>query len=129
MPIYRVDSTLVANNYGDLWDGSIANPISINENDINITMNFFAWTGTNTNGSTFAIDPLCGTIVRLGRVTQTDSKWINFGSTSSPSVLRLYAMSSIQEIPTIPEPTTIIASLLVGAGLLPLKRRKSKKTK
>ena len=29
VPIYRLDGALVANNYSDLWDGSIANPIEI----------------------------------------------------------------------------------------------------
>jgi hypothetical protein len=30
-PIYRLDGAQVATSYGDLWDGSIANPINVNE--------------------------------------------------------------------------------------------------
>jgi hypothetical protein len=44
VPIYRVDGTLVANNYADLWNGSIANPINVDQNGVTLITN--AWTGT-----------------------------------------------------------------------------------
>ena len=126
VPIYQLDGELVANDYGDLWDGSIANPININENNLNnIIIN--PWTGTNSDGSTFTSRPLGSRSgVRFGRASQTNFEWINGSTITNEGNRSLYAMSSIQEIPTIPEPTTIIASLLVGAGLLPLKRRSQK---
>ena len=129
VPIYRVDGTLVAHNYGDLWDGSIANPINVTQDDENVPTGTFVWTGTTSTGSTDS-NPLGVATSRYGVATATNTGWIGSANRNSSTNQRLYAMSSIQEIPAaIPEPTTIIASLLVGAGLLPLKRRKSKKTK
>jgi hypothetical protein len=133
VPIYRLDGELVANNYADLWDGSIANYINVDENGTvieSIELGPLVWTGSNSDGSTKSSNPLGAFRAGIGTVALDNPGlpdfWINTGSASSGQSLQLYAMSSIQEIPPIPEPTTIIASLLVGAGLLPLKRRKEK---
>jgi hypothetical protein len=126
VPIYRVDGVLVANNYGDLWDGTIANPINVTENGS--PQDTTVWTGSSADGSAITF-PLGNGSVTIGRSPDTNAFWIEDATLPNDIPLSFYAMSPIQEIPTaIPEPTTIIASLLVGAGLLPLKRR-SQKTK
>lgn len=47
----RLDNALIANNKADLTDGTIANPISINENNITQSGNRGVWTGTNPDGN------------------------------------------------------------------------------
>ena len=113
VPIYRVDGTLVANNYGDLWDGAIANPINVTQNAS--TVNTSVWTGTTSDGLS-ASRSLGSTYSIAGSSVGTDSSWISTTNGLNTTSRSLYAMSYLQEIPTIPEPTTIIASLLVGAG-------------
>ena len=44
MPIYLLDGTRVANNAADLWDGSIANAINLNE--LGGITNRNVWTGS-----------------------------------------------------------------------------------
>ena len=48
--IFLLDgSTVVANDYADLWDGSIQNPIGITE--LGTAWTYWPWTGTGTDGT------------------------------------------------------------------------------
>ena len=128
VPIYRIDGELVANDYSDLWAGSISNPINVSENGTSVSP--FVWTGSNEDGTISPFSLGSGSfLTTLGSSSQTNSLWMDGPPVNASAPFSLYAMSPIQEIPpdpVIPEPTTIIASLLVGAGLLPLKRRRQK---
>jgi hypothetical protein len=48
----RPDGVVVANDWGDLWDGTIDNPINITEQGI--TKSNYVHTGTNANGSRYS---------------------------------------------------------------------------
>ena len=49
VPIYRLDGRRVANDYVDLWDGSLLKEISITETGKLI--DFYVWTGTRYDGT------------------------------------------------------------------------------
>ena len=101
-------------------------PLSSHENSSSRSGGGRVATGSNNDGSS-SNQPLGNNPLRFGLSLSTDNQWINSMTTVNLNSRGFYAMSSIQEIPTaIPEPTTIIASLLVGAGLLPLKGRRQK---
>ena len=52
-PYVRIDNKLVANDWTDLTDGSIANPLNIDENGNAIpTSTTVVWTHVRTNGTT-----------------------------------------------------------------------------
>ncbi|MCC6600011.1 MAG: DUF1554 domain-containing protein [Crocinitomicaceae bacterium] len=55
-PYRLVDGTLIANNWADLTDGAIQNPINKTESGT-ITPNGFVWTHTTTNGSSATSNP------------------------------------------------------------------------
>lgn len=59
----RMDGLLIANNRTDLWDGTIANAISLNEHGA-ARPTVWVWTGTNSDGT---------------RHTQTCANWTGFG--------------------------------------------------
>lgn len=50
-PYVRVDGAFVANNWADLTDGSLLNPININESGVFIPGNGNVWTNTNPDGT------------------------------------------------------------------------------
>src|ERR1043165_2711354 len=76
---------IVANNWADLTDGTIAFAITRTESGAAVAANF-AWTGSNANGSgtgfncnnwTSIVDPLVGTV---GQTNLTNSSWTNNGN-------------------------------------------------
>ncbi len=99
----RLDGVVVANDWADLWDGNIQNPINVNENMITAGKN--VWTGTLSNGmvrsatcaswtsnSTSSVNDLAyGTSGGVG------DSWIDTGvATSFCSVSRaLYCVESV----------------------------------
>jgi hypothetical protein len=110
-PIYRLDGARVATGNTDLWDGTIANAISIN--DQGNTVDVFVWTGTIGQGTKWGGHPLGdapGWVIHgdsLGTVsTLTDRDvyghgWVGNvgnaggGNNSNP----LYAISGILTVP------------------------------
>ncbi|MDP1561129.1 MAG: PKD domain-containing protein [Pirellulaceae bacterium] len=79
--IYRLDGAKIADNGADLWDGSIANPISTSE--LGDTLDVHVWTGFQSNGTS----PTNGSriwrlgsgsgngTVLAGNSSATDSHW------------------------------------------------------
>jgi hypothetical protein len=116
-PIYRLDGAPVATGNTDLWDGSIANAIKINE--LGNAVDVYVWTGTIGQGTKWGGHPLGdapGWVIHgdsLGTVsTLTDRDvyghgWVgnvgNAGSGSNPNPL--YAISGILTVPGATAPT------------------------
>jgi hypothetical protein len=69
---YRLDGALVATSTGDLWDGSLSNPINVTETGVAAPPFALAWTGTSPNGNIQALDPLGGALVQEGITSATD---------------------------------------------------------
>jgi len=102
-PIYRLDDTIIAVNYVDLWDGTIINPLSTFENGETASSILYAWTGTSMIGLPLT-NPLgdVGGVAHLGLIIAID-KWIaSGGGDFTTSHYSLYAMSGILTVLPIP---------------------------
>ncbi|MDP6546722.1 MAG: PEP-CTERM sorting domain-containing protein [Phycisphaerae bacterium] len=128
VPIYRLDGTVVADNYFDLWDGSIDADINVNQYGISLADSTVrVHTGTQTNGAMKSGRPLGSNL--LGTATYggfspsalRDRDWVQWNSSWPPTQYPFYAMSDVIEAP---EPATM--SMLALGGLAILKRRRRK---
>ena len=104
-PVYLVDgNTMVATGYADMWDGSIANGINLNQNGATVAAGTQVWTGSNISGTgqkTFYND-----YSQYGRVGDVNAGWINYGDTSPGSKV-MYALSEPLTVSVAP-PTAIV---------------------
>ena len=116
VPIYRLDDTRIADNNRDLWDGSIANPIIVNENGDSIDL--FTWTGSEVHGVSSPQSALGDQASVMGLTSDpllgTWMYWDTFPSTFSRN---LYAMSDVLTAP-VPVPAAFCLFGTAIAGLL-----------
>jgi hypothetical protein len=97
--IFLLDgSTLVANNYADLWDGSIQNIINITE--LGTEWAYWPWTGTLTDGTAGTGGSAGNPLGSTGQVGQGDASvttdWIWRVWTQDPpeNLMPMYALSN-----------------------------------
>jgi hypothetical protein len=116
-PVHRLnDDAIVADNFADMWDGSLDNLINADENG-NAPSNWQVWSGTGTDGAVFGSNGLDQSSTRYassdgnwndpsfngqGQVA-ADSNWIDLTgiAVADNRVYRFYALS---------EPITIAAA-------------------
>jgi hypothetical protein len=102
-PVYNINDDLVANDSSDLWDGTLANAVSYDENGVIITAGdgLSVWTGSDSSGysipSSHCLDwsnSTAGSMGSIGLLDTTD-QWIN-GSTvdSCDNQRHIYCISS-----------------------------------
>ncbi len=133
-PILLMDgSTIVANNYADLWDGEIAHIINQTETGGPPTSHLWAFTGTYLDGTVCdpALYPTAGHgLDASGEVAQgfggDTTQWIWRQWTSDPAatVLPMYGMS--EKLTVVPEPSTFVLAALGLFGLVGFVRRRRK---
>jgi hypothetical protein len=117
-PYQLVDGTIIANNWADLTDGSLA--ATINRTESNTVINASVWTATNVNG-VFAnssgltacdnwTSSTASSSAATGRSDATNQTWSlsNFLSCSIPN--RLYCIQQV------PNPATISGRVLSSTG-------------
>lgn len=123
VPIYLLNDTLLAENYADLWDGSIQTSLGVRQDgtifacggpcEIPISATYVP-TGSDSAGEIDA-NPLGAGNVRVGIRIGTGSDWISFALEDSSNSHQFYAISELLTVP-VPEPGT--AALLGLAALL-----------
>ena len=92
-PVYLVDgTTLVAAGYADMWDGSIANPINLDESGGAVAAGTRAWTGSYANGTSYKPLGKADGWIQYGLASSTDGGWFS-ADEQLRGVARLYALS------------------------------------
>ena len=109
-PIYLIDGRKIADNYTDLWDGSIDHSIDITQFGDSISVS--VWTGTRPDGRARAglvIEP--GAILGLrGLSNAASSSWVDDNNALTETLSNMYGISGILTVPQsqVPEPNSII---------------------
>jgi hypothetical protein len=109
--IYLLNDTLLVDDYADLWDSTIDNPLDVNELGTPHPSNVVVWTGTLTNGAS-ASSHLGQAAVIYGVSDHTDHFWSSGGQLVNATPRPFYAISGIL---TVPEPST---AALLALGVL-----------
>ncbi len=110
-------TTVIANNWADLVDGTLAAAINLNEQGSSIGSNY-VWTGTLGSGTPSGnncSDWSSNSITILGTYGNTNlasSNWTNAGLSTCTGILRLYCFQQPDPPPTI--------SKAFGAASIPL---------
>lgn len=122
-PVYLLDgSTIIANDFTDMWNGDIDAPINIDQFG-NTVVSASVFTGTDTFGFSHAFGFLAafpaGNIV--GQVADADAGWINDGANTRTDSLRFYALSDVLTV--VPEPSSFVLLLVAGAAFRRRARR------
>ncbi|MGK7931319.1 MAG: hypothetical protein AB4041_07785 [Microcystaceae cyanobacterium] len=131
IPIYLVTpngtpNELVAEDYGDFWDGSINSPINNTEQGAE-RPNVVSWTGTQTDGTKTG-NPL-GSNDRssFGFVNSTNTQWIENGSPITVNNVRsVYGISDVLEVPQQTPETNPVFGILMLGWIIPLTKVKYK---
>jgi hypothetical protein len=121
VPIYLLDGTALANDNGDLWDGSIINPLRVSESGINLGCQL-TWTGSSTVGQRQPIGFLGYSDVFVGSSCSSTNPWMVVTLLPSSLDYHLYGISGV--LTAIPEPATS-AQLLLGLIAMGVLRRRS----
>jgi hypothetical protein len=126
--LYEMNGVRVADNGADLWDGSIDNPILLD--DTGAFRDGIVFTGTTANGESSFSGPLGGAailITELGfsSIVTTNRQWVTVGQGAATTARSFYGVSSVLTVPDVPssrvpEPTSLS---LMAAGLLIAARR------
>lgn len=112
IPIYRIDGVKVADNYADLWDGTLDAPIRKTESGADFAGR--VWTGSNDGGGGHFVSNLGSQGPIYGLSDSVTEAWIRDINSNNFEEKPLYAMSAVQTQPAvIPEPATMT---LLGLG-------------
>jgi hypothetical protein len=122
-PVYNLQGQRVANDYNDMWDGSLINPISFNERGEHAGSQ--VWTGSWYDGKTQTYYVMGTQYAYEGLSLATNTEWSTMNKMPNGRYRPLYAMSSPLTVP-VPVPAAI---WLFGSGLgaLFVLRRKGRK--
>ena len=129
-PVYRLDLALVADGFGDLWDGAIAAAINVDENGVG-GIEMHVWSGSTGLGYTYGPPTYTARALgdagpHYGAVHLTDGRW-NGGWFNKPNTesLSLYSLSdplTITAAVPVPEPAGLG---LIGLALLAIRKRRA----
>ena len=115
VPIYRLDDTRLADDNADLWDGSLAAVLDIDES-ASATSTINVWTGTSISGTWMEIVwPIFPNprVPMTGRSDRLDNGWIQATIFVQAHISKpVYAISA--PITVIPEPSSMIL-VCIGA--------------
>jgi hypothetical protein len=122
-PVYRIDGTLLANDFTDMWDGNLASPILLTQFGFvgPATTAPIAWTGSEADG--FAASPIGPGSPTVGFFGSNDPLWMNASALPSGGPLPFYALS--ETLVVVPEPTIGVVMTILGAVGMTRRRKRS----
>ena len=130
VPIFLLNDTKIADNYDDLWDGTLDAPLGVTELGVN-PGGTRVRTGTGYSG--LAENPLGDDPSKYGVNYQSAWGWIKFGNYAAADHASFYAMSGTLTVEAIPEPSSVVIWAIGTVGLmgfgLARKRRKAAASK
>jgi hypothetical protein len=92
-PVYLLDGlTKVANGATDIWDGTIASPINIDQNGAAVAGDVHVWTGSSASGGSMRPLGKLDNYVQCGLTSASDGTWISLGEQQG-GLNRMYALS------------------------------------
>ncbi len=123
VPIFLLDGSKLADDNADLWDGSVDNPLNIDQTGATLATD--VWAGTRFDGTNLAFAVLGnvsgGTFAFTARSDVTGTTWIQqAGSESTGNLNSLYALSdvlTVQAAESVSEPGSLA---IAGLGLIGL---------
>lgn len=133
VPIYLVNTnSLVANDFADLWDGSINTSINKTENGAPPPLHLgspVVWSGSDGDGSLGTAGPIEGnvvmgkSVVRYGRFQGSfgSGQWLADSNVGTPQNYPVYGLSNVITVgnsaTAVPEPSSWALMTLAGFGL------------
>jgi hypothetical protein len=92
---------IIANDYDDLWDGSIQNPLYVAQDGTVLNTCCGTWTGTRTDGTRILGDELGAIDLSVvdGAPNGTAANWIQTSPFGAASLQYLYAISDVLRVP------------------------------
>ena len=120
-PVYNLNGDKIADNFTDMWDGTIDNPIAYNQ----FVATVFPpdiWTGSQTSGQPFIGNELGLTNPRTGRSDLAAGTWISETTSVSTFNSRIYGLS--QQLTVVPEPSVSTLATLAAITVIGQRRRK-----
>ncbi len=126
VPVYNLNSQLVATGYGDLWDGSLGNAINVDQNGNTLNGAVFTGTGTNGLGLSDRQFGANGFRVQYGNSGLVTSGWTTIDWSGSLTSLHFYGISDILQVPAVPEPASLLMLALGGISLTRIRQKKNR---
>jgi len=104
VPIYLLNDTRLVNDNADLWDGSLAVNLGVDESADQVVSQ--VWTGTNADGRGSGVGGSLGGIAEgasiAGDSGVSNASWISSQLRNNLTPLPLYALSDILTVPAPP---------------------------
>ncbi len=125
VPIYLLDGTKLVNNYDDLWNLGLQEPLHVVQDGTPSTTGG-VWTGTNIDGTKLANPAALGDAHPvLGNSNSASGFWISWLQlgTGPAAQLPLYGISGTLQV--VPEPSTGLLAVL-ACGMIWLGRKRFK---
>ena len=121
-PVYLVNHTKTADDFADMWDGSLDATLNIDQNG-QVSNGTIVFTGSIANGIEY-VDAPVGTSypTRAGYSDRLDATWINGLAVGWEDPHQFYALSEKITV-GIPEPGTMSLLMLGLVGVLAHRRR------
>jgi hypothetical protein len=115
VPIFRLDDVRLVDDNSDLWDGSLLNELSVDEDGVFVGGVEFVWTGSGLDGSIDGFG-LGLSVATYGVSVDPGGPWVSAGIDVTVIPNRYYGISAILTV--VPEPSSFLLLSVAGMGAI-----------